>query len=324
MSPPSSPAVCNLEEDLSTGEIVAAMNDVAGPPKHQDLIYDIGMHKGEDTEFYLRKGFRVVAFEANPELVGFCKARFREFIEYGRLTIIEGAILESNTLLPGQKTVQFYVSKLNSVWGTVCEEWAQRNERMGDSSTPVEVDVIDMAAVLEEYGVPRYMKIDIEGCDMACVSALRKFSVRPDYVSLESEKTGFNSIQQQIDALAELGYDAFQAVEQSKIHRCQVPPLPPKEGKYVTHQFEEGCSGLFGAELPGGWKSRREILSHFRIVSLGYRLLGDDSVMSRWRFPLARMIRSLTRSFLKFITGSAVPGWHDTHARHASAAASRT
>ncbi len=25
-----------------------------------DLIYDVGMHTGEDTEFYLRKGFRVV------------------------------------------------------------------------------------------------------------------------------------------------------------------------------------------------------------------------------------------------------------------------
>ena len=25
------------------------------------LIYDVGAHRGEDTEFYLKKGFRVVA-----------------------------------------------------------------------------------------------------------------------------------------------------------------------------------------------------------------------------------------------------------------------
>lgn len=32
--------------------------DLINIPKHKDLVYDIGMHKGEDTEFYLRKGFR--------------------------------------------------------------------------------------------------------------------------------------------------------------------------------------------------------------------------------------------------------------------------
>ena len=34
-----------------------------------NLIYDVGLHLGEDTEYYLKKGFRVIAFEANPELV---------------------------------------------------------------------------------------------------------------------------------------------------------------------------------------------------------------------------------------------------------------
>ena len=29
-----------------------------------NLIYDIGVNKGEDTEFYLNKGFRVVGIEA--------------------------------------------------------------------------------------------------------------------------------------------------------------------------------------------------------------------------------------------------------------------
>jgi hypothetical protein len=36
--------------------------------KHADLICDVGFHRGEDTAFYLKKGFRVVAFEAHPRL----------------------------------------------------------------------------------------------------------------------------------------------------------------------------------------------------------------------------------------------------------------
>lgn len=36
---------------------------------NNSLIIDVGMHTGRDTEFYLKKGFNVVAIEANPELV---------------------------------------------------------------------------------------------------------------------------------------------------------------------------------------------------------------------------------------------------------------
>lgn len=31
-----------------------------------DLIIDVGMHYGNNTAFYLKKGFRVAAIEANP------------------------------------------------------------------------------------------------------------------------------------------------------------------------------------------------------------------------------------------------------------------
>jgi hypothetical protein len=41
-----------------------------------NLIFDVGLHKGEDTDFYLRKGFRVVAFEAHPDLILNCEVRF--------------------------------------------------------------------------------------------------------------------------------------------------------------------------------------------------------------------------------------------------------
>lgn len=34
----------------------------------RDLIFDIGANNGDDTAFYLKKGFRVVAIEADPAL----------------------------------------------------------------------------------------------------------------------------------------------------------------------------------------------------------------------------------------------------------------
>jgi len=34
-----------------------------------DLIYDIGLHDGDDTAYYLHKGYRVIAVDADPTMV---------------------------------------------------------------------------------------------------------------------------------------------------------------------------------------------------------------------------------------------------------------
>ena len=36
--------------------------------KDSKVIFDLGMHNGDDTAFYLSRGFNVVALEANPAL----------------------------------------------------------------------------------------------------------------------------------------------------------------------------------------------------------------------------------------------------------------
>jgi hypothetical protein len=42
-----------------------------------NLIYDLGCHNGQDSDFYLKKGFTVVAAEAYPGLCDRLKLRFR-------------------------------------------------------------------------------------------------------------------------------------------------------------------------------------------------------------------------------------------------------
>jgi hypothetical protein len=46
------------------------------------------MNNGDDTAYYLSRGFRTVAIEANPELVKYAKARFAREIASGRLIIL--------------------------------------------------------------------------------------------------------------------------------------------------------------------------------------------------------------------------------------------
>lgn len=72
-----------------------------------DLVLDIGMHRGADTEWCLAKGFRVVAVEANPALVKDVTERFADAIAAGRL------IIENVGIGPSADTLPFSTGELS-------------------------------------------------------------------------------------------------------------------------------------------------------------------------------------------------------------------
>lgn len=281
--------------------------------KHKDLIYDVGLHKGEDTEFYLRKGFRVIAFEADPDLAQSCRERFKDFIDSGKLTIVEGAILDPDSAA-GRKTVQFFKSTKNSVWGTISTNWAERSAASGSPTETIEIEIVDFVAALQKYGIPHYLKVDIEGVDMVCVNALKRFRERPDFVSIESSFHSFSEIQREMNTFVELGYDAFQVIEQSAVPQ-QIAPTPPSEGQYAAQHFEEGCTGLFGVELGPGWQTEQATLHRYRGICFAIRVMG---IVRKWKFRGSNRLRAMTAKTLARMTGENPWGWFDTHARHRS------
>jgi FkbM family methyltransferase len=249
-----------------------------------NLIFDIGAHRGEDTEFYLKKGFRVVSVEANPALYEGLRQKFRTPIADGRLTVVNKAISGA------AGKVKFYVNKDVSEWGTLDPDWVERNRRKGFESREIEVDAVTTADLFREFGVPYYVKIDIEGYDTIALEGFAGIGERPKYVSIESDKVSFRGIRQEIALLSSLGFDQFNIVSQRSVLQ-QRPPRPPKEGVYVEHQFEKSSSGLFGAELPGPWLSAEQAIAAYRPIFLRYALTGDDPfVTQRW---LREVLRGL-------------------------------
>lgn len=260
----------------------------------QDLVFDIGLHKGEDTEFYLKKGFRVVAVEANQELCAEVSSRFASAVSGKRLTVVNKALARE----VGQVT--FYRSD-SSIWGTLDADWAERNRRFGVESVPFKVEATTMACLLEEFGVPYYVKFDIEGFDVVGLEGLGSSPDRPRYVSIESNKVSFENLRKEFEIFSSLGYDLFKIVPQYLV-ASQTPPQPAQEGKYVEHQFLFGSSGLFGEEAPGRWMTKEEALSKYRWIFFKYALAGDDPI-NKW---LSRILRHVFRMRV---------GWYDTHAR---------
>ena len=271
--------------------------------KHQNLIYDVGMHQGQDTDFYLKKGFDVVAFEANPANVDFCKKRFSKEISEGRLTIVEGGIIELENWSGNGQKIEFYRNEQTSFWGTTDKEFAYRNEVMGTHNEKIEIKAVNFRDCLEKYGIPFYLKADIVGSERICLRALLEFENKPDYISIRSEKVIWSNLEEEFDLLEQLGYARFKAVQQDVTDFS----VQLNGEKYT---FEEGASGVFAEETSGKWRSKEQVLKDYHRIFTLYWLFGDYSYLlqkQRGKKFIAQLERIARRP---------LPGWYDTHAKH--------
>jgi FkbM family methyltransferase len=265
------------------------------------LVFDIGLNTGQDTANYLDKGYDVVAVEANPQLVDYCEERFEPAINDGRLTILSGAIVPSVSQAAKDGYIDFYPND-NDAWGTVAASAdSEYASRVADRRNRIRVPVINLVESLTEFGVPHYMKVDIEGADIACLEALTQVEEVPPYLSMESDVDSFNTVKKELELLTSLGYSAFQVINQKDISRSINP----------DSHFEYGGSGDFGEWLPeGDWMSPAATERKYRELFVWYKLFSRRGLLRET--PLQQ---PLTRA-LSAVMGYTIPSWHDTHARH--------
>jgi FkbM family methyltransferase len=261
----------------------------------QDLIYDVGFHHGEDTEFYLTKGFKVVAIEAHPGLYAAGLKKFAKDMESGRLTLLNLGVAETSG------PISFFESD-NDVWGSIRRDAAKRNERLGAGWREITVEGRRFGEILRQYGVPYYLKVDIEGADLLCLKALAEFGDRPKYLSIEAEVDILSGIRHEITTLRGLGYAKFKIVRQGHVPQ-QSCPFPAREGKFVEYKFPYGSSGMFGEEAPGEWLSSDCAVEGYRKIVRVQRLFGDKGWIRR--LPLGNKITNFIQPDVS---------WYDTHA----------
>lgn len=207
-----------------------------------DLIFDIGMHIGQDTEFYLAKGFRVVAVEANPVLAEQVRERLKSSIVSGRLVILNVGLAHERGELP------FYIN-------TKIDEWSSLNQKIASRGFPIKkiyVSTLTIADLLAQYGTPYYAKVDIEGFDVLAIDGLISCSDKPVYVSYENPNPDL------FERLVASGYTRFKNVSQKRVEEY-ICPNPPREGKFVEWKFKSGSSGPFGDETPVPWLTAEEM-----------------------------------------------------------------
>ncbi len=289
-----------MQADIMTGQSKRSCALAPNIGRDSGLVYDVGLHLSEDTDYYLRLGYRVVAFEANPDLVASCRRRFERELASERLTIVAGAIADGN--LPGQ--IKFYKNP-KSVWGMTSREWAFRNAHLGRKSEEILVDKVSFPDCFARFGVPHLIKIDVEGVDDLVLDTLGKSPAPPKSCSVESEKVAFDHLTGQFKKLQKAGYRRFKIAQQATVPGSSAV-VETVDYKQLNYRFERHASGPFGEQLPGRWMTEAEALDEYRRIFRLYRAIGDASVVGRWG-------RVLTKP-LQRILGVGLPGWHDLHA----------
>ncbi len=203
------------------------------------LIFDLGFYDGCDTRFYLEKGFNIIAVEANPYLYKDGLIRFEEEIKNGLLTLINKAIIEKSDTNKNiyNKKVKFFINSIRKELSSCVIDIAESDL---SKSKCIDISATTLRDLLNEYGVPYYMKVDIEGNDSIVAKELFE-EEKPKFVSFETAKKDYFDI---FSWLYVSGYRKFQLINQ--INNSQY------------------SSGSFGKFLPENkWISYDELIMRY-------------------------------------------------------------
>ncbi len=200
-------------------------------------VFDVGFFDGTDTSYYLSRGYQVTAFEANPNLYEIGSKNYLEAINSGKLQLLNLGIGKEIG-----KAIDFYIHTDNDEWSTFYKE-AAINWGPGKSRI-IKVPCITSEKMFKDYGIPDYLKVDIEGYDVLLAEELQHLETKPIYVSFETTDI------QLMQYLMLAGYRSFKIVDQARV--------PVQKVIDSTHNKEftfTGGSGPFGDDAEGEWIS---------------------------------------------------------------------
>src|SRR6516162_770011 len=206
-----------------------------------------------------------LSIEANTCLAKCAAERFRTQISSGQLRILNIGIAAEEGELP------FWICETYSEWSSFDQKIASRD---GCPHHEVMVPCRRFASVLEEFGVPYYLKVDIEGNDILCLQDLNPRRL-PKFVSMESASSDV------ITLMAERGFKRFKAISQYNFLPIELPPSP-EQRRYERVQWMLQTRNplirafrLFGGR---GWLNRQLIPNPI-----------DQNPWAHWRSPMDMM-----------------------------------
>lgn len=181
-----------------------------------NTVFDLGFYDGADSNAYLVHGMCVVGVEADPDLYAAGAANFQAYIATGQLKLANAAVAPSGS---SEQWTTFYRNVCNQEWNSFYSTVGCRSCEPPHTVDPVNCEAVQVQAatckdILLIFGVPKYLKLDIEGAEPGCFDALQELGAGwlPQYISAEITEMVY------IDTLHNLGYTGFKLVRQDSLH----------------------------------------------------------------------------------------------------------
>jgi FkbM family methyltransferase len=131
---------------------------------HNSLCFDIGANLGQKAEVFLACGARVIVVEPNS----FCLPTLKfHFAKNQRAVIVPQAVGSAVGM------IDLHVHGTDST-ASVNENWDRAVFGPGRTTAVLTVPVITLDALIERFGAPHFIKIDVEGFEVEVLRGLSR------------------------------------------------------------------------------------------------------------------------------------------------------
>jgi FkbM family methyltransferase len=205
------------------------------------LVFDIGANRGEKAVIFAQSATRVVCVEPSPASVSGLRRRFRKF---PAVSIVGKGVGAFPSTLP------FSMFGDSDCYNTFSTKWATAigtSENNGrprkEKPTIVDVPVITLNQLIDHYGHPSYIKIDVEGFEHEVIKGLTQpvnlISIECNLPEFESETLESISRLDAIQYNAQFNYCLTEPPSQFAAEQWLSQPEMAQVVKSGGHDFME-------------------------------------------------------------------------------------